>query len=189
MKIITSSVSVKTNPIFKLGPQPSADPAHTNHAPRATSHGAKRMILQNKPNFLKTKMNLNIFSERRYENKSPIPSLRKQTQSNPIFSWCRVWSFGFGAWNLFGVLDLVLGILLLGDCTPESRATIMQNKPNFGRMKNEPNPLFRKDLRRKIPLPPTRKTNPIQTQSNRSEAQIPTGELLGPLKPGTRIAP
>jgi len=145
--------------------------------------------MQNKPNFPKTKMNLNICSERNYENKSPIPSLRKQSQSNPIFSCCRVWSFGFGALNLFGILDLVLGILLLGDCTPESRATIMQNKPNFGRMKNEPNPLFRKDLRRKIPLPPTRKTNPIQTQSNRSEAQIPTGELLGPLKPGTRIAP
>jgi len=97
----------------------------TSHEPRAT-------IMQNKPNFPKTKMNLNICSERNYENKSPIPSLRKQSQSNPIFSWCRVWSFGFGAWNLFGVLDLVLsprrskakpgGILLLGDCTPESRA-------------------------------------------------------------------
>jgi len=110
------------------------------------------VILQNKPNFPKLKIPITSCSEMTYENKPPSPPPSKQTQSNPIFSWCRVWSFGFGAWNLFGILDSVLsprrskakpgGILLLGDCTPESRATspesrdtILQNKPNFQKPK------------------------------------------------------
>jgi hypothetical protein len=38
----------------------------------------------------------------------------------------------------------------------------MQNEPNFGKMKNEPNPLSKKELRRKMPPPTTRKTNPIK---------------------------
>jgi hypothetical protein len=41
-------------------------------------------------------------------------------------------------------------------------AVILQNEPNFGKMENEPNPLFGNDLRRNIPSPATRKTNPIE---------------------------
>jgi len=41
-------------------------------------------------------------------------------------------------------------------------AVILQNKPNFGKIKNELNPLSKKKLRRKIPSPATRKTNPIK---------------------------
>jgi len=51
-------------------------------------------------------MNLNICSERNYENKSPIPSLRKQTQ----FSF----SVGFGIWVLDLGICLKLWICNLG---------------------------------------------------------------------------
>jgi len=67
-----------------------AQTAHfsTEHCPsvlesRATGHGLRGMILQNKPNFQKTKMNPNLYSEMTYENKPPSPPLPKQTQSKP----------------------------------------------------------------------------------------------------------
>jgi len=40
--------------------------------------------MQNKPNSRKTKMNLNFYLEKGYENKPCFRVLVKQTQSNPI---------------------------------------------------------------------------------------------------------
>jgi predicted ATPase len=40
--------------------------------------------MQNKPNFRKAKMNLTFYSTKDYENKSPLRTPAKQTQSNPI---------------------------------------------------------------------------------------------------------
>jgi len=39
--------------------------------------------MQNKPNFQKTKMKLNLYSTKDYENKSGLLKMEKQTQSNP----------------------------------------------------------------------------------------------------------
>jgi len=39
---------------------------------------------QNKPNFKRAKMNINIYYTEVYENILCIPSQRKQTQTNPI---------------------------------------------------------------------------------------------------------
>jgi hypothetical protein len=40
------------------------------------------------------------------------------------------------------------------------QSVILQNEPNFANNQNEPNPLLGNDLRRNIPSPTTRKTNP-----------------------------
>jgi hypothetical protein len=42
------------------------------------------------------------------------------------------------------------------------QSVILQNEPNFANNQNEPKPLFRNDLRRNMPPPTTRKTNPIE---------------------------
>ena len=42
------------------------------------------LFMQNKPNFRKTKMKLNFYSTKDYENETPLPTPPKQTQSNPI---------------------------------------------------------------------------------------------------------
>jgi len=134
-------------------------------------------FLQNKPNFPKTKMNLNICSERNYEDKSPIPSLRKQTQSNPIFKLCPQQIANPG--SRVTVLPSEARRAKEGH---RSRASIMQNKPNLQKCetnrniyptrtyetatarnsrknkanlqkcKNEPNHLFAKDLRKITPF-------------------------------------
>ena len=44
-------------------------------------HGS---IMQNKPNFLKTKTNATFFAAKVYEEKPPLGDSKKQTQSNPI---------------------------------------------------------------------------------------------------------
>jgi len=41
-------------------------------------------IMQNKPNFLKPKTNASLFTAKNYEEKSPLPIRKKQTQTNPI---------------------------------------------------------------------------------------------------------
>jgi hypothetical protein len=43
-----------------------------------------------------------------------------------------------------------------------AKRVILQNEPNFGKMKNELNPLSKKELRRKMFPPPNPKTNPIE---------------------------
>jgi len=40
--------------------------------------------MQNKPNFRKAKMNLNLYMTKDYENKSGLLTMAKQTQTNPI---------------------------------------------------------------------------------------------------------
>jgi len=40
---------------------------------------------QNKPNFRKAKMNVNLYVIKDYENKPRFPAPGKQTQSKPIF--------------------------------------------------------------------------------------------------------
>jgi len=87
----------------------------------------------------------------------------------------------------------------------------MQNKPNLDKDQNKPNPLYKKDLRKFYTPSDNEKqtqykpnqsqykanqtqnkpnTNPKQSQfQTRSEAEIPTGELLGILKPGTNFKP
>jgi len=40
--------------------------------------------MRNKPNFRKAKMNLTFYSTKDYENKPPLRTPGKQTQSNPI---------------------------------------------------------------------------------------------------------
>ncbi len=42
----------------------------------------------------------------------------------------------------------------------------MQNKPNFDKGQNKPNPLYKKDLRKFYTPSDSGKTNPIQTQTN-----------------------
>ncbi len=43
-------------------------------------------FMRNKPNFRKAKMKLNFYSTKGYENKPPLPTPPKQTQSNPTCS-------------------------------------------------------------------------------------------------------
>jgi len=42
------------------------------------------LIMQNKPNFRKSQMNLNFYSKKDYENQLCLPASGKQTQSKPI---------------------------------------------------------------------------------------------------------
>jgi len=48
---------------------------------RLTSY---ELFMQNKPNLMNTKTNLTSALTKDYENKPPLGTLRKQTQSNPI---------------------------------------------------------------------------------------------------------
>jgi hypothetical protein len=41
------------------------------------------VFMQNKPNFLNTKMNISSFMTNYYERKMPLRTPKKQTQSNP----------------------------------------------------------------------------------------------------------
>jgi hypothetical protein len=61
--------------------------------------------MQNKPNFPKTKMNLNHYMTKEYENKLKHRTPAKQTQSNPILSA----SGGFGLFVhfLFGICGFI----------------------------------------------------------------------------------
>jgi hypothetical protein len=46
-------------------------------------------IMQNKPNSYKDKTNATPFAAKDYENKPPLPTRRKRTQTNPISKWAK----------------------------------------------------------------------------------------------------
>ena len=50
--------------------------------PQTMNH--KPLIIQNKPNFRRARMNLNFYSTKDYENENHPQAPKKQTQSNPI---------------------------------------------------------------------------------------------------------
>ena len=67
-----------------------------------------------------------------------------------------------------------------------------QNKPNFDKGQNKPNPLYKKDLRKFYTPSDNEKQTQYEPNQSRSEftpkgAEIPTGELLRILKPGTNL--
>ena len=61
----------------------------------------------------------------------------------------------------------------------------MQNKPNFRSNKRNTTFLLTKDYEQITMNNEPIKTNPNKAKQTRSEAEIPTGELLGIHKPGT----
>jgi hypothetical protein len=67
---------------ISLGP-PS--PAYPKPLPCPNSLCRQSVIMQNEPNFKKTKMDLNICSERRYEKNHPSRLCENEPKTNPIF--------------------------------------------------------------------------------------------------------
>jgi len=117
--------------------------------------GAKRVIMQNKPNFQKTKMNPNLCSERPYENKSPPPSPPKQTQSNPIFELGHQPSADPAPTSGIAFVSphhLIQPTHLQRRTTPRPKKLVRgqtcdyAKQTQFSKNQNEPKPLFRNDL-------------------------------------------
>jgi len=108
------------------------------------------VILQNKANFQKTKMNLKPCPERRYEKYHPS-RLCKNKPNQTQFSVVA----GFGALGLVLGICLVFWIWCLGfyylvTAPPSHGPRVTRHdftkQTQFAKMQNEPNPMSRKDL-------------------------------------------
>jgi len=156
--------------------------------------GARGVILQNKPNFSKTKTSLITYLIMSYEKNILPANPKNKPNSNPVEP-------SFRAWPPAKRRPRVTTHEYRAT-SHETRATILQNKPNLQKCEtnrnlclkrtyetatarnsrknkanlqkceNEPKPLFRNDLRRKMPPPTTRKANPISKIADPAPALV-----------------
>ena len=81
--------------------------------------------MQNKPNFQKAEMNLNLYSTMNYENKPRLLTPEKQTQSNPISkgTFGNIW---YKKCNVLRIFGKVLQHFATFPFIPESPLTLVK---------------------------------------------------------------
>jgi len=110
--------------------------------------------MQNKPNFRKAKMNVNIYNIKDYQNFIPLAVRKNKPNSNPIKPNCRK-------------AQMNVNSLITKGYRKNDDFVVRINKPNSKPISEKPkmsaNAFSQKDYENEITFRP-KKTNPIQTQ-------------------------
>jgi len=120
------------------------------------------LFMQNKPNFRKSQMNISIFIKMAYEKFIPLAGQKNKPNSNPIKPNCQK-------------AKMNVSSFITKDYRKNDDFSVRINKPNSNPISETPkmsaNLFLTKDYENK-PSSGSKKTNPIQTQSNPISSQF-----------------